>query len=219
MPACIKIQKLRLQFQAIAIADVVQSMNSSSIRVIGHSYGGSVAIKLSQELMARGLSVEALVLYEANCFHLLPNNAPGEDGKHRATIKELIEAKLHGDHDAFGTLFADLWWGGGWDEIPERARVRLIRMLEAMPAEATMLLNEDADDINAALACLGKISNKHYIYGGSNTAKMIAELARFFKAEVGFETFSFPAETGIAHMGPQSHPDQVLPLLIERAGM
>jgi thioesterase domain-containing protein len=71
---------MRLEYQANAIVDVLKQLvakhcganKSVPVRLIGHSYGGSVSIKVAELLIANGFSVEALVVFEANCFHLLP---------------------------------------------------------------------------------------------------------------------------------------------------
>lgn len=47
------------------------------VSIIGHSYGGAVAVKTAERL---DCAIDALVLYEANAIQLLPDETPPAGG-------------------------------------------------------------------------------------------------------------------------------------------
>lgn len=90
--------------------------------LIGHSYGGAVALKAA---LAHPRQVRALALYEPTLFALVdaaappPNDADGI--RHTVTCAgELLD---EGDAEAAACCFIDFWSGAGtWSALPEEKR-------------------------------------------------------------------------------------------------
>src|SRR5258708_3255339 len=116
---------------------------TTPIHLVGHSFGGSVALKAASVL---GPRVGNLILLEPNPFNLLK-----QDGRPRA----FLEARALRDHvKCFGSLgdwpkvaerFADYWLGdGSWNSMPEKRRGAFVDSLPPNFHEWDAIMEEEA---------------------------------------------------------------------------
>lgn len=90
--------------------------------LVGHSYGGALALKAALELPQR---VHALALYEPTLFALVDAESPppnGADGIRQTVLRSgaLLDA---GDEEGAARCFIDFWSGEGtWDALPPERR-------------------------------------------------------------------------------------------------
>jgi pimeloyl-ACP methyl ester carboxylesterase len=129
-----------LYAQAMLIVALCAGL-SGTIHLVGHSFGGAVALKAAELLGAR---VGRLVLLEPNPFHLLR-----QAGRTRA-LEEALALRDHvkcfgalGDWRRAAERFADYWLGNGaWAAMPENRRAAFAASLPPNVHEWDALMGE-----------------------------------------------------------------------------
>jgi pimeloyl-ACP methyl ester carboxylesterase len=178
----------------------------SAFHLIGHSFGGAVALKAA---LRHGSRVKSLTLIEPTLFALLLADAPDSDAareilRHTESTSRLAE---HGDFDAAGEEFVDYWdRPGAWAAMREETRaglganMRLIRQVwDALLRDTVRLSDIAAIDV-ATLLLLGANSNRPTRALGDILVGALPRLRR-----IDME--------GVGHMAPLTHPDRVNPLI------
>lgn len=101
-----------------ALADAVLDQMGSDTVVVGHSYGGAVALKTA---VMRPDKFKAMVLYEPTLFAVL-KQVEAEQTNMDAVVEVTDRAKLavlSADRDTAARVFIDYWSGAGaWDATP-----------------------------------------------------------------------------------------------------
>lgn len=113
--------------QDVALTAALIDLAQEPVHLIGHSYGGVVAIKAA---FARPPRLRSLTLIEPSCFHLLAQaNAP--EFAEIAGAKETQEAALgRGDREGSAAGFITYWMGPDvWPAMPERRRAAMVQGL------------------------------------------------------------------------------------------
>lgn len=117
------------------------------VHLIGHSYGGAVALQLALRWPQRVLS---LTLYEPVRFRLLPEWSPAWDEIVRIgrRIGELVVA---GQADASAQLFVDYWSGAGtWAGLPTPRRAALAARMPKVREEFKALFSDAVPPLDYA---------------------------------------------------------------------
>lgn len=114
--------------------------------LVGHSYGGAVALIAALADPAR---IRALVLFEPTFFSLVDAVAPRPNGVEgiRRTVDTAAAALARGDRDAAAEAFIDYWMGAGsWRATPDprkpaiaESMVNVRRWAHALVADPTPL--------------------------------------------------------------------------------
>lgn len=192
---------MRLKDEVNLIEPVLE-LAGAPYALVGHSYGGAVALKTA---LANPERVRALALYEPVLFALVdqekpaPNDADGIRFALAGAEKALEAGKPH----AAAEIFVDYWSGpGAWARTPESlkpavaASVRNIRRWgHALLAEPSRLEEFRALDVPVL-----------YMTGGRTTASASAVTRLLTRTLPRVEVVHF-AELG--HMGPVTHPAPV----------
>jgi pimeloyl-ACP methyl ester carboxylesterase len=180
--------------------------------LIGHSYGGAVAMHLAA---ARPLLVRSLAVYEPVVFSLLAEHEPLSDAAHEAfnvavQMRSLVTA---GRADAAAERFVDYWSGGpAWFRMgPQQQRSVVSRMpiivqhFDALYGEA--LPRSRLARLTMPVLCLT---------GSRSTAaaRRIGALLRALLPTQQHETLP-----GLSHMGPITHPALVNEHLLRFHGL
>jgi pimeloyl-ACP methyl ester carboxylesterase len=102
------------------------------VHVVGHSYGGLVALRLAQ---SRGDRVASLSLYEPVAFRLLDDDDPALEGVTR--LKDRVTRLVATGHrDDAAQAFVDYWSGdGSYARLPLPARTSLERRIDKVPLD------------------------------------------------------------------------------------
>jgi pimeloyl-ACP methyl ester carboxylesterase len=177
------------------------------IHLVGHSFGGSVALKVASIL---GPSVGDLILLEPIPFNLLKQN-----GRPRA----FLESRLLRDHvKCFGSLgdwrkvaerFADYWLGdGSWDSMPEKRRCAFVESLPPNFHEWDAIMEEEAS-VDEWMA----LTARTLLVSDTATRRPIREIVEILAKACPH--WSFRTITGAGHMAPLTHPDLINPIVRE----
>jgi pimeloyl-ACP methyl ester carboxylesterase len=112
------------------LADAVQAPRHGPLHLVGHSYGGAVALRFAMQQPER---LRSLVLIEPVAFHLLRDESP--DPANRLLFGEVTElaglvsrAAAGGDYRSAMARFVDYWNGeGAWLRINPALQATLAR--------------------------------------------------------------------------------------------
>ncbi|WP_341903746.1 alpha/beta hydrolase [Polaromonas sp. YR568] len=186
----------------VALIEPVLTRATAPLVLVGHSYGGSVALKAALMHPAR---VRALVLYEPTLFAVLeaekpsPNQADGI----RHAVSAAAEALDRNDLDAAAEAFIDYWMGAGaWAATPEQRKPAIAASVGNVRRWAHALMTEPTP--LAAFAAL-KVPVLYMLGGRSpESAHGVARL--LVPALPQAEVLTFDK---LGHMGPITHPDVV----------
>ena len=187
---------------------LVGSVLASALRpherfhLVGHSYGGVVALQLAQGLRHR---LRSLALYEPIPFHLLPADAPVVSELH--AVQREVEASLRKDDAGAGVAsFVDYWSGrGAFARMPGDRRATLCKLLPKMALELRAVAAE-----TTSAQSYRRITAPVCLMGGRDSPRAahmsLAILAQLFpRARRSLVT--------AGHLAPATHPALVNPLI------
>lgn len=180
---------------------------AAPVHLVGHSFGGSVAMKSA---MLLGPRVASLTLLEPNPFYLLKQN-----GRTQA----FLEARSLRDHvKCFGSLgdwvrvaerFADYWLGdGSWAAMPDKRRAAFADALAPNFHEWDAVMDEQT-----TVAECKTLAARALVVCDGATRLPIREIVAILAAACPHWTFRSLAEGG--HMAPLTRPELVAPIVRE----
>ncbi|WP_280152000.1 alpha/beta hydrolase [Piscinibacter sp. XHJ-5] len=180
--------------------------------VVGHSYGGAVALHLAATHPSR---VHSLALYEPAVFSLLAERAPGSAAAREivAVAQQLRRLIAAGDLAEASEGFVDYWSGAGsWRRMgPEQQRAIAARIATTL-AHFDTLIGEPLPGTAGR-----RLSMPVLVLHGTRTiatAHVLALLMRELLPQAAHE-----AIPGIGHMGPLTDPARVNERLLRFLGV
>jgi len=187
------------------LAAALARMIGEPLQLVGHSFGGAIAMKAALDLSGQ---VSSLVLLEPNPFYLLARH--GRDAAY-AEIKTLCDdVKTRGgagDWAWVGRRFADYWNGeGAWAAMSPERRSGFLGMLSPNFHEWDGVMNETTPAV-----AWRDLAARTLLVNAAGTKRPIKEIAEILMAELpGMATAEIP-EGG--HMAPLVRPDLVNPVV------
>ena len=177
------------------------------VQLVGHSFGGSVALKAALLLDGR---CDGLVLLEPNPFHLLKQG--GRTGAWLETVglREDVESRMASD-DWLGAAerFADYWLGdGAWSAMPERRRDAFADALAPNVHEWQAVMDE-----RTAIEGYAAVAARTLVVSDPATRRPIREIVELLAEGCPDWSFRFLPEGG--HMAPLTRPELVNPIVRE----
>jgi pimeloyl-ACP methyl ester carboxylesterase len=115
----------------------------SPIHLVGHSYGGAIALRAA---VARPHRISSITLFEPTLFHLLEQTCP-KDFQALGEIQQLARGVARfnglGKPAAAARLFVDYWAGGSiWTKLRPASTEALVQYAPKAPLEFSALFNE-----------------------------------------------------------------------------
>ena len=189
---------------------------------LGHSMGGGLLLAAAGSRPQMNSKLVSLSVFEPNLFSLLIAGNREEREQARAGEKffrNMLDAADREDWEAWGQTFYHFWFTGDWGGIDEGARAKLVNTTlpntihEIQALQWAMEQGEEYADmlLRNLMAVKGR---KRIILShnpGPGSKPVSQALADVLKRKAGFEILVAPAG---GHMGPVTHPQQVLPLLL-----
>jgi pimeloyl-ACP methyl ester carboxylesterase len=188
--------------EAAPVLDVLGRLGEPA-HLVGHSYGGAVALHIAR---TRPELLRSLTLIEPSAFHLLR----GGDEIDAAALREISEvateaktALAGGDYlRAFGR-FVDYWSGpGSWAAMPAERRVAFAPQLAKVALDFHALLNEPAELEDVQGIAVPTL----LVQGGCTKLPSRCVCKRLREA---LPAVQFRLVQGAGHMLPVTHRDQV----------
>jgi len=193
-------REIALRDEAALIEPVLERAGAP-LALVGHSYGGAVALIAA---LANPRRVHAMVLYEPTLFALIeaegpaPNDADGIRDCAR-DCGPLVDA---GNLDAAAERFIDYWmWPGAWNQTPEARRPPIAASLRFVHRWWHALAKEPAP-LEAFRALRMPIL---YMTGRRSTLSALGVARRLIPVLPKVEHVELDA----GHMGPVTHPELV----------
>ena len=179
------------------------------VHLVGHSYGGGVALHVA---LARPERLASLALYEPSAFHLLRQFGPRAASAF-AEIRGLANLTgagvVIGDYRGAAATFVDYWSSqGAWDALRPAVQDALMRWAPKAPLDFAALIDEPTSvSAYARLAC------PTLIIRGEHAPAPTRIIADTLPSLLQDARLAIVADAG--HMGPLTHPADVNPLIVQ----
>ncbi len=181
------------------------------VHLIGHSYGGGVALHVA---LARPDRIASLTLYEPSAFHLL--RVIGERGaasfaEIAALARNTAAGVMAGDYRGAAIAFVDYWSGAGaWAALRPSVQAALIRWMPKAPLDFRALMEEPAP-----LAAYAGLRMPVLIMRGEHAPRPTRVIAELLPALLRAR---LAVVQGAGHMGPLTHAPAVNALIAAHLG-
>lgn len=181
--------------------------SDTPVSLVGHSFGGSIALKSATLL---GTRVNKLVLLEPNPFHLLKLDGRDDAYQEAWNLSERVGYALQeGGWAKAAQCFADYWLGdGAWAAMPDKRRDAFIKSLPPNRYEWNSVLNE-----LTTIETWQSLPADTLVVTDQNTRLPIREIVAIFERHCPHWTFRYISEGG--HMAPLTRPDIIDPIVKE----
>jgi pimeloyl-ACP methyl ester carboxylesterase len=194
----------RLTDQAALVHAAIDGIDEP-VSLVGHSFGGAVAMQATLEL---GDRVRALVLLEPNPFALLARAGRTEAFAEACALRDHVRRHGRtGEWDVVAGRFADYWLGDGtWEAMPDKRRAAFVAALVPNQHEWDAVSDPDLvlDDLPREVPTL--------VVHDPATRRPIRELVEVLREARPDWCFRTLAEGG--HMAPLTRPDLVDPVVV-----
>jgi pimeloyl-ACP methyl ester carboxylesterase len=178
-------------------------LGGRKLHLVGHSYGGGVALKLASMVPER---IASLSLYEPSAFHLLHALGPrgrAAFGDIRQIARAVADALVTGDYAAGAQTFVDYWNGpGSWAAMKPEVQAEMVRYVPKACLDFRALFEEDT-----AAAAYGAFRFPVLVLRGEFApapTRVVAEGLAGLIPGAGHATIA-----GAGHMGPFTHAQAV----------
>ena len=190
----------------VALLDPVLSAAGARYHLMGHSYGGAVALAAA---CARPERVESLVLFEPVLFSVLVAEDPDQPAAREITAvrDDTVLLLERGDPHGAGQRFVDYWMEpGAWAGMPPQRRDAIAGAMSTVKAEWDAVFREPTP-----LSAFADLDVPVLYLTGSESPASGREVARLL-------TKVLPRVTvieveGVGHMAPVTHPDRINALI------
>lgn len=176
-----------------------------SVHLVGHSFGGSVALKAARLL---GPRIGSLILLEPNPFYLLKQDGRTQAFMESRTLRDHVKCfGSLGDWPTVAERFADYWLGdGSWNTMPEKRRSAFADALLPNFHEWDAVMEEET-----TIEEWRNLTARTLVVSDTATRLPIREIVDIFAKACPHWTFHTIPEGG--HMAPLTRPDLINPVV------
>lgn len=182
---------------------------SGPVHLVGHSYGGAVALHAA---LRRSDRVASIAVYEPTVFHLLPwlgENGAAAHAEIKGVAAAVAEGVLSGDYRGAAGRFIDYWGGdGAWDALKPELQAEIARWIIKAPLDFRALFNDPTPIVAyAGMRCpVLVLRGAHAPDSTRLVATLLGDIAPLGRSEV---------IGGAGHMGPLTHAAEVNRRIVE----
>ncbi|MDR5816606.1 MULTISPECIES: alpha/beta hydrolase [unclassified Caballeronia] len=188
--------------EAARTVDIIDR-HPGQVHLVGHSYGGGVALRAALE---RPRDVASITLYEPSAFNLL--KGMGADGAREfaeilAIASRTAEGVVAGDLRGAATAFVDYWGGeGAFSALRPSVQSMLTRWVPKAPLDFCALIHEPT--LPSAYA---KLRIPTLVMRGEHAPPPTRLIAEILSTLMPVAQLMTVPDAG--HMGPLTHADKV----------
>ena len=171
---------------------------AGGVHVVGHSYGGAVALKLAT---MRPRLVRSVAVYEPVLFRLvLDGFARQSRADEIYGVADSISKMLaSGDTNSAARVFIDFWSGAGaWDSLPPGKQASIAPRMHSVAQHFGALLDEPLQ-----LSELQRLNMPMMVVSGSRTPDITRRVAEVLRTTLPSDAREVIEAAG--HMGPITH--------------
>lgn len=175
--------------------------------VVGHSYGGAVALKLAA---THPRLVHGLVAYEPMLFRWLDVDGPSDSARRGfLACGEALGRRLEqGDEAGAARCFVDFWSGdGAWSSLPATTKQAIAGRMRAVRAHFVALCREPMQPSEIARLSMPKL-----FLSGSATVAVTRRIAALLVRALPSDQHR--TLDGMGYMAPVTHPEGVNPWIV-----
>ena len=188
---------LSLADEAALLAPVVRS--EGSVHLVGHSYGGAVALKAAAMYPQH---VRSVTVYEPVMFRWLVEAEAAEVADVLGIVETIRRHLAFGSAFDAGRAFVDFWSGeGAWQSMAAPRRESIASRMRTVASHFAALLVEPL-----ALREVARLRIPAMVLTGARTVRVMHRLAATLRSAPGVRHREI-AHAG--HMGPITHADAV----------
>jgi len=193
----------RLADQAGLVGTVIQAIGRPA-HVVGHSFGGAVALETARQFRDDVVSV---AVYEPTVFWALRTEAPACWEEISGVVRAVQTGVASGDLAGAASGFVDYWARDkAWERMSDRRRAAAASAMVSVAHEADALMSPPADPD----AWLADVPAPTLVMTAQDSPTPVREVARLL-AEHGRRRLHVMESGG--HMMPVTDPDGVLAVL------
>ncbi len=190
----------------VALLEPAFAATGARFHLVGHSYGGAVALKIA---LAHPHWVASLTVFEPVLFSLLMADDPGQPAAREidAVRADTSAAIDRGDLHGAGARFVDYWTGAGtWAAMSERRRAAIAAAMIGLQEQWHAVFEEPTP-----LAALGRLDMPALCLVGARSPRSSRAVSRLLVKTLP-RVMAVELE-GVGHMGPVTHADRVNALI------
>lgn len=193
--------------EAARTIDIIDQ-SDRKVHLVGHSYGGGVALHVA---LARPDRIASLALYEPSAFHFL--KAMGDQAAAAfAEIADITRRTGHGviagDYAGAAAVFVDYWSGpGAWASLKPSVRAALVRWMPKAPLDFRALIEEPTP-----LTAYAGLRMPVMVMRGEHAPRSTRKIAEVLPCMLPHADLT--VVDGAGHMGPMTHGSVVSELIV-----
>ena len=184
----------------VALMEPVIARAGERFSLVGHSYGGGIALIAAVMHPNR---LRSMALYEPTLFALVERDSPKDVDGIRNAVAQSVEALKRGDTAGAARYFIDFWMSeGAFDRMPERVQAASAEAVQNIQGWKDALFGEPTpEEAFAALdvPVLLMVGSRSPLSSRAVARRLARVLPRAEVLEM----------EGLGHMGPVTHPDRV----------
>lgn len=171
--------------------------------IIGHSFGGTIALRLAVE---RPDLVRSLTLIEPIFLAVVEADNPVLAREHEEVMHKSTDALAVQDYEVAAREFVEVWGTGrAWSDLSEDQRRQMVDRMYVVAAEAPSVHRDVGGMLKDGV--LGKIKVPVLLIEGSRSPEVIGEINQGLARRMPQAERAVIA--GAGHMVPITHADQV----------